>query len=302
MRTLLLILYILLALPTPALRAEAASRLDSLRAATLRHVEAEAWDSAVAVGERWLEAAYKAEDYHGEVIDAHVALGKAYAHLGYYPQAMGNLGQAHANATSAQNAEMVGQAFQEVWNIAQEEQQRIVEHRKNQQLLWLGIVALAVVCLLLLAMYRQKSRLLLAIVRQNHEALRQTQAVKWKSSLTDEKKRELLVRLDQLMQERRTYCENLLTKDRVAELLGTNRTYLSQAVREAYGKSFTQYINDLRINAAILLLDDPANQRPLRLVCMDLGFNSPTTFNAQFQARTGMTPAQYRIKARQLNG
>ena len=65
---------------------------------------------------------------------------------------------------------------------------------------------------------------------------------------------------------------------------------------EVYQKSFTQYINDLRIDEAIRILDNPKSVRPIRLIGVDLGFNSVTTFNTQFQNRTGMTPAQYRKK------
>ena len=102
------------------------------------------------------------------------------------------------------------------------------------------------------------------------------------------------------MKEQKVYCENLLTKERVAEMLQTNRTYLSQVINEVYGKSFTQYINDLRIEEAVRRLDNPDSRRALRLIGQDLGFNSPTTFNTQFLQRTGMTPTQYRQKVHQL--
>ena len=296
---LLALLFVLL----PAtLRAEANLPIDSLRAGTLRYLEAEQWDSAEVWANRWLAAAYQLQDWHGHIIEAHIAMGIAYAHLGDYSLAINNLGQAHTNAVTSQNHSRVHEAFAELFDIAQREQSDIVAHRKNQQLMLLLLTALTLICASFWLMYRQKSRLLTAIVRQNHEALKREESTEQRAQgLTDQKKRDLLMRLEALMQEPQNYCEHLLTKERVSELLDTNRTYLSQVINEAYGKSFTQYINDLRINEAIRRLDDPTNQRALRLICQDLGFNSQTTFNTQFQSRTGMTPAQYRKKVKELN-
>lgn len=110
----------------------------------------------------------------------------------------------------------------------------------------------------------------------------------------DSKVMELAARLDQLMQEEHLYREHFLTRDRVAAQLETNRTYIGQVMSNVYHVTFSQYVNDLRINEAISILDNPACKRPIRLIGQDLGFSSVTTFNAQFLKRAGMTPAQYR--------
>ena len=52
------------------------------------------------------------------------------------------------------------------------------------------------------------------------------------SSLTDEKKQDLFLRLETLLWEEKVFTDNLLTKEKVAEMLGTNRTYLSQIINE----------------------------------------------------------------------
>lgn len=303
MKTCLTRMLALVFLLLPAmLPAEANPPIDSLRAGTQRFLEAEQWDSAEVWANRWFAAAYQLQDWHGHIIEAHIAMGIVYAHLGDYTLAINNLGQAHANAVNSQNQIRVQEAFAELLDIAQHEQRDIISHRKNQQLMLLALTALTLICASFWLMYRQKSRLLTAIVRQNHEALKREESTEQRAQgLSDEKKRDLLTRLETLMKDPQVYCEHLLTKDRVAEQLETNRTYLSQVINEAYGKSFTQYINDLRINEAIRRLDDPTNQRALRLICQDLGFNSQTTFNTQFQSRTGMTPAQYRKKVQELN-
>ena len=274
---------------------------DSLRSLTHRYLNEQRWDSAVKYGELLFEEAYRQHDWHGDIIEAHVALGIAFAHKGEYELALSNLGQAYTNATSSQNQQMIQQAFNQIMQIAMDEQQRFVEHRKNFQLLVLGLVALVIISSLFFTLYYQKNRLLVALVKQQRGAMeRESQRERRSQVLADGKKRELIAQLEELMKEKQVYCENLLTKERVAEMLKTNRTYLSQVINEVYGKSFTQYINDLRIEEATRRLDRPDNRRALRLIGQDLGFNSPTTFNTQFQQRTGLTPAQYRQKVQQL--
>lgn len=117
------------------------------------------------------------------------------------------------------------------------------------------------------------------------------------SSLTDEKKNQLFCQLEALMADRAIYRDKLLTKDRVAELLGTNRTYLSQVINERTKQTFTGYINSIRIHEAVRILSDPSNDIPLKALYGELGYSSITTFYKQFQAVTGMTPMQFRENA-----
>lgn len=121
------------------------------------------------------------------------------------------------------------------------------------------------------------------------------------SSLTDEKKQDLFLRLETLLWEEKVFTDNLLTKEKVAEMLGTNRTYLSQIINEQTKQTFTQFVNGFRTKEAVRSLSDPDNQTPLKAISAELGFNSMTTFYSQFQAATGMTPAQYRNKVQELH-
>ncbi len=90
------------------------------------------------------------------------------------------------------------------------------------------------------------------------------------------------------------YTDNLITKEKIARMLGTNRTYISRLVNERYGMTFTRYINSLRIKEAVRRLSDPADPTSLKDLADMLGFNSMTTFYSQFNACTGMTPASFR--------
>ena len=85
------------------------------------------------------------------------------------------------------------------------------------------------------------------------------------SSLTDEKSLELFRTLERIMREEKKFTkDNFITKDKVAEILGTNRTYLSRIINEQSKLSFTHYVNRFRIEEAIRLLSDPNNETPLK--------------------------------------
>lgn len=195
--------------------------------------------------------------------------------------------------------------------FAEEQHSReLRELRRNAGL----IILLIAVCLAgTWIMYRNRNRMYTRIARQYKESVakeraleeqisaltagQQDAAAKYSnSSLTKDSGRELYARLEHLMKHDRIYLEKNLTRERIAERLESNRTYLSQVIHEYTGLSLVAYVNTYRINEAIAVLSDPMNDIPLKALCSDLGFNSSTTFYKLFQDKVGMTPAKYREK------
>lgn len=109
----------------------------------------------------------------------------------------------------------------------------------------------------------------------------------------------LFENIDKKMKEERIYRDAGLTLEKAAELIGTNRTYLSASIKQQTGLSFSYYVNSYRIQEAIELLSGPENDIPLKAVLADVGFKSPTTFYKLFQATTGQTPQKWRENIRQ---
>lgn len=271
------------------------------------YIEAGHFDSAYQCSMQFYESA-KALNDSGCIVKAHIFLWHTATKLGRMEEALAHLQQAHIEncASSHPDSVVLSNSLSCIQNLSAQLQNETGEEDRGSAFLTLLLPAL----LLLLVpfgwmAYRKHSKhqaddlsavtlsadpSALSIVPEPASVPVQstaTQCASWKLN-------ELVARLEQLMNEQHLYREKLLTRDKVAELLDTNRTYLGQVMSEYYKKSFTQYINDLRINEAIRILDDPSCKRPIRMIGLDLGFNSVTTFNAQFQNRTGMTPAQYR--------
>lgn len=198
-----------------------------------------------------------------------------------------------------------------------------LKREKKIELLTAAIIAIVLVAGVVFFLYRRKNRLYRAIVLQNQQAilrekklLQQIESLKKNdtpesaptavpfkyvgSSLSDKNVNDLFNRLETLMREKRIYTDNLITKEKVSEMLDTNRTYLSQTINSQAGKTFTQYVNEFRTHEAVARLSDPNEDIPLKALSAELGFNSMTTFYHLFQTMTGMTPSQYRKNVQEL--
>lgn len=201
-------------------------------------------------------------------------------------------------------------------NLIKQGKLEMMEKEQRLQQLSFILAIIVIVLVLLYYLYSRKNKLYLSIVKQNQDAIKRetelirrieelesqesTSAKYASSSLSDEKSLELFRHLEKAMREEKIYQDKTLNKDRVAELLGTNRTYLSRIINEQAQTSFTHYVNRFRIEEAVRQLSDPTNDIPLKALASELGFNSISTFYNLFQTSVGMTPAQYRSKVQEL--
>jgi len=195
------------------------------------------------------------------------------------------------------------------------------QKEKALLLLFVIFIIILIIAGALFYLYRRKSRLYLAIAKQNQQSVYREQLLEQQieelkkrtnhsisaslskytgSSLSGEKGLDLFNSLETLMRKEHIYIDNMLTREKVAELLNTNRTYLSQVINEQTGKTFTQYINEYRTREAVKQLSDPQNDIPLKVLSANLGFNSMTTFYNLFQNMVDLTPTQYRTSVKTL--
>lgn len=114
-----------------------------------------------------------------------------------------------------------------------------------------------------------------------------------KAPVLFENKQELTIsncwkNLEKLMNEEKVFLEPDLNLIDLAQRLGTNRTYLSLAVRQFSGKSFSDYVNQARIMYAQELLLKGESPKNVEYSC---GYISSSTFYRQFQKITGTSPS-----------
>ena len=105
----------------------------------------------------------------------------------------------------------------------------------------------------------------------------------------------LYLKMEQLMKAG-LFREKELTLDRMAEVLGTNRTYVSNALNKVAGISFYGYIDSYRIKEATRILSDSALSEGISLkqLADDVGYNNIQTFFKAFKRETGVTPGNYK--------
>ena len=169
----------------------------------------------------------------------------------------------------------------------------LLQKEQNRVMALVGITFVVLIVVLLFYInYRRKNRLYKQIVRESVDWLAKERQF---SKRIAEQEKQL-----RLMQNDQVYKNSLFTREKMAELLGTNRTYLSQTINEQTGLTFTHYMNKYRIEEARRILADPQDDTPIKAIAADLGFSSVTTFYTLFKAVVQMSPDQYRKHARSL--
>ena len=281
------------------------------------------YDEAVAVLDRGVRMS-DSTDNHIFLHRLYLSESEAYSRQGEYRKAWELFKLYHYNSREVQDLQRertlneLTRKYEKEKHERQKQQSDLTIIRKNRTLLVSGFVILLMLTVIGMVwmMYRHKNRLYVRIARQYKEAIDKEKAQKRRIEELEEKLKalshepsrpltdksgELFDRLGKLVQEDKVYKEKNLTRDKVAALLGTNRTYLSQIINEKTGMSFIYYINSFRIEEALETLSDPDEEIPLKALSQDLGFSSLTTFYTFFQKKVGMTPAKYREEVRRLS-
>lgn len=100
-------------------------------------------------------------------------------------------------------------------------------------------------------------------------------------------------RLVLAMQEQKAFCQEELSLKSLAEMVGVTTHQLSELINVKYAKSFTQYINNHRIEEAKHLLTNHPELSVLEIGYQS-GFNSSSTFYRTFNRTVGIAPGNYR--------
>ena len=106
---------------------------------------------------------------------------------------------------------------------------------------------------------------------------------------------QLFRRLQALLADEEVLRRPRLGRDELAEMLGTNRTYVADAVAACTEQrwSVSQYVAAVRVRRARLLID---NHPELSLIEIGhaCGFQSQSSFIRCYRDHYGITPGEYR--------
>ena len=95
------------------------------------------------------------------------------------------------------------------------------------------------------------------------------------------------------MEDQKQFLNSDLKLQDVADLLGTNRTYLTNNIKAATGQTFTQYVNTYRVEYAKELLSSHPDEK-ISAIWAESGFATESSFFRTFKAVTGTTPSEWK--------
>lgn len=120
------------------------------------------------------------------------------------------------------------------------------------------------------------------------------------SPLDQDQKQALAQKLRTWFETEKPYLHDDLTLSQVSQALKVPRNLLSQVLNETENKSFYDYVNDYRIDAAKRLLESPDQDHiSVDGIGIEVGFRSRSVFYTAFKKRTAATPGAWR-KHRQI--
>ena len=83
----------------------------------------------------------------------------------------------------------------------------------------------------------------------------------------------------------------------LARDIGTNEKYLSQLINKKYKTSYSNFINEFRVNyAKKLLLNVEYENYTLQSIGSMSGFKSKSSFNLTFKKISGFTPTDFKLR------
>ncbi len=85
-----------------------------------------------------------------------------------------------------------------------------------------------------------------------------------------------------------------LTRDGLAAAVDINSDHFSRVFNQYSGKKLNDYVNELRIEKAKILLSQ--TDENITRIAHDVGFESLRTFNRVFRKMTSMTPGEFRVR------
>jgi len=118
-----------------------------------------------------------------------------------------------------------------------------------------------------------------------------------KHEINDNKKINILAGLNELLNVEKIYKQQNLTIEQLSKKMNTNRTYISEIIKDEYKMNFNTFLKRRRIEEARNILSNPKNNYTIYAISSDLGFGSESSFYKAFKSITGITPTVFRKNA-----
>ncbi len=112
----------------------------------------------------------------------------------------------------------------------------------------------------------------------------------------DEKEKITKQQIEEILLSNNLFTNPNLRIGDIADIAGTNRTYISKIVNDGMGTNFCDWVNSYRLEYAKELMNDPdSNHLTLVEIAEFSGFTSISVFYRVFKQKEGMPPRRFRM-------
>lgn len=116
-----------------------------------------------------------------------------------------------------------------------------------------------------------------------------------KSNLNESQKENLIARIKEVLENPENICRQDFSSKELAKMTDSNTTYVSQAINETYGVSFSTLLGNYRIKEACRQINESSrfDQLTIEGIANSVGFKSRTAFLNAFKREVGLSPSEY---------
>lgn len=177
-----------------------------------------------------------------------------------------------------------------------------IERQKSKLVLMaILIIALIINSVVFYIFHRKKHQKNLLLAKANLENRQLQEALtknNIRTAISDKTTNEILEKLTHELENKKCYLEPDLNINTLAQLIGTNREYLSQIIHKTYDKNFNEFVNYYRVQEAIEILRKIATNGhenlTMETVAEKSGFKYTSTFNPAFKSVMNMSPTEFK--------
>lgn len=115
-----------------------------------------------------------------------------------------------------------------------------------------------------------------------------------------EQRAEIMARILREFKNSEDYCRSDYSIEMLANAVGFNARYVSEAINEEHGMNFRALLNEFRIKRSMQMLDDYEHYGHLTIkaISESVGYKSHSTFITVFVKQTGLKPSLYQSLSR----
>jgi len=113
-----------------------------------------------------------------------------------------------------------------------------------------------------------------------------------RSALGEEQSVRIAAKIDAAMKSDQLFLDPALSLHKLARHVGISPSYISQTLNETIGKSFFDYVNQMRVEYAKPLIIE--SKETILAISLRAGFNARSSFYKAFKLETGHTPSAFR--------